>query len=347
MKVEMESKDLGYRMLGMEDLDSVAELDRHSGGTSRHGFISKRLANQERHPDAFISMAAMKGSELAGFIFCNIIEGEFGGTERVAVLDSIGVGPGCQGQGVGHQMLDYLITEVRQRGGREIRTQARWNQRGLIDFFASTGFSLAPRLVLECGLEDRINLVQVADDPDELQDSSSAMNRGLSDYALEIDFSDSSGDDRGALSHDRIPVRSLQSVDMDAILRIDRQINDQDRTEYYKRKFSEVLEESGVRVSLVAELDDQVVGFIMARVDYGEFGQTDTVAVFDDLAIAPSARGHHVGPALMDQLLANLQTLRVQVARTEVAWNQFDLNRFLERCGFCPATQLALSQRLD
>jgi len=343
----MDSKALNYRTLGMGDLDPLAELDRQSGGISRHGFIRKRLANQERHPDAFISMAAMSGNELAGFVFCNIIEGEFGGTERMAVLDAVGVEPGFQGQGVGHQMLDNLITEIRERGGRELRTQARWNQRGLIDFFSGTGFSLAPRLVLECELDDRINILQAEGDSEEPQSDSSAMNRGLQDYAMEIDFSDSSGDDSDALSRDRVPVRSLQAEDMNAVLRIDRQINDQDRTEYYRRKFSEVLEESGVRVSLVAELDDQVVGFIMARVDYGEFGQTDTAAVFDHIAIAPSARGQHVGPVLMDQLLANLQTLRVHVARTEVNWNQFDLNRFLERCGFCPAAQLALSQRLD
>lgn len=343
----MDSTALSYRTLGMEDLAPVAELDRQCGGISRHGFIRKRLANQKRHPDAFISMAAIMDGALVGFVFCNIIEGEFGGTERMVVLDAIGVGPNYQGHGVGHQLLDKLIAEVRERGGRELRTQARWNQRGLIDFFASTGFSLATRLVLECGPETRIDILHAGSDSDELQSGSSAMNQGLQDYTVEIDFSDSSGDDFEALSRDKIPVRSLQAEDMDAVLRIDRKINDQDRTEYYRRKFSEVLEESGVRISLVAELDDQVVGFIMARVDYGEFGQTDTAAVFDHIAVAPSARGHHVGPALMDQLLANLRTLRVQVVRTEVEWNQFDLNHFLERCGFRPAAQLALSQRLD
>ena len=343
----MGSKTISYRILETGDLDPVVELDRKSGGTSRHGFISKRLACQERHPDAFISLAALIDGALAGFMFCHLIEGEFGGTERMAVLDAIGVDPDYQGHGVGHQMLDHLIAEVRNRGGHELRTQARWNQRGLIDFFSSTGFSLAPRLVLECGPGTRIDTLHATADLDEPQSESSAMNRGLQDYAIEIDFSDSSGDDFEALSRDRIPLRSLQAEDMDAVLRIDRKITGQDRSEYFRRKFAEALEESGVRISLVAELDDQVVGFIMARVDYGEFGQTDTVAVFDNIAIAPSARGHHVGPALMEQLLVNLRTLRVDTARTEVDWNHFELNRFLDRCGFCPAEQLALSRRID
>lgn len=347
MEAAMGSKTLSYRMLGIEDLDAVAELDRQSGGVSRHGFISNRLASQERHPDAFVSMAALVDDVLAGFAFCHIIEGEFGGTERMAVLDAIGVDPDHQAHGMGHKMLDNLISELRECGARELRTQASWNQRGLVDFFSSTGFSMAPRLVLECGPDTHTSIRKPGDDSDEIQTGSSAMNRGLQDHAVEIDFSDSSGDDFEALSRDKVPIRSLQAEDINAVLSIDWKITGQDRGEYFRRKFSEVLEESGVRISLVAELDDQVVGFIMARVDYGEFGRTDTIAVIDNIAIAPAAKGQHVGSALMDQLLANLRTLRVQAARTEVEWNRFDLNNFLERCGFYPSPHLALSQRFD
>ncbi len=343
----MSNETLSYRNLGMEDLASVAELDRRIGGVSRDGFIRKRLASQERHPEAFISIAALTSDALVGFVFCHIIEGEFGGTERMAVLDAMGVDPERQDSGYGHQMLDHLIAEVRERGGLELRTQAAWNQRGLVEFFSSTGFSLAPRLILECGPGAGNDILADEYDSGDTSHVSSAMNYGVQDQGVEVDFSDSSGDDFEALSRDRIPIRSLQADDIEAVLRIDRQITGHDRSEYYRRKFSEVLEESGVRISLVAELDDQVVGFIMARVDYGEFGRTDTVAVIDDIAIAKSARGQRVGPALMDQLLANLRTLRVQAARTEVEWNRFDMTRFLERCGFRPAAQLALSQRFE
>ncbi len=343
----MSNKKPGFRMLGIDDLDLVADIDRRSGGISRHGFIRKRLLSQKVHPDAFVSMAATSGDTLTGIVFCHIIDGEFGGRERVAVLDAIGVDPNCQGGGLGHQMLRNLIAELNQRGGRELKTQARWNQRGLIDFFSNAGFTLAPRMVLECGTDAEADILRTGDDPDELYRSTSAVNRGMQNPDVEIDFSDSSADDFAALSRDRIPVRSLRDNDLNAIIRIDRKINGQDRADYFQRKFSEVLEESGVRISLVAEIDDEVAGFIMARVDYGEFGRTSTVAVFDNIAITPSARGRRVGTALMGQLLANLRTLRVQVARTEVAWNQFELNGFLDRCGFFPAAQLSLSQRIN
>ena len=129
----------------------------------------------------------------------------------------------------------------------------------------------------------------------------------MNENAVELDFSDSSGDDCEALARDKVPVRSLQAEDFSAVLRIDRQVTGQQRREYYQRKFAEVLEESGVRISLVAELDEQIVGFIMARVDYGEFGQTDTVAVFDSIGVAPSARGQQVCLFLKSQILAKLR----------------------------------------
>ncbi|MGZ9112242.1 MAG: GNAT family N-acetyltransferase, partial [Rhodoplanes sp.] len=58
-------------------------------------------------------------------------------------------------------------------------------------------------------------------------------------------------------------------------------------TPYYQRKVEEVLQESGVRVSLVAEIDDHPVGFIMARVDFGEFGRTEPEAVMDTVGVHP------------------------------------------------------------
>jgi GNAT superfamily N-acetyltransferase len=142
-----------YPSLSVNDLDRIVSIDRRTSGTSRRGFVEKRLAAQELHPDAFVSMGALLDEELVGFTFCHIIEGEFGGTELVAVLDAIGVVPDRQSEGIGYAMLGELDRRVRERGCRELRTQARWNQRGLLDFFSRTGFSLAPRLVLECSTD--------------------------------------------------------------------------------------------------------------------------------------------------------------------------------------------------
>jgi len=156
-----------------------------------------------------------------------------------------------------------------------------------------------------------------------------------------------SGDDFEPLARDDIPVRSLRRDDLPSIVRIDRRITGSDRGDYYRRKLDEAIDESGIRVSLAAEIDDHVVGFIMARVDYGEFGQTATTAVIDTLAVHPDFAGQQVGSALVSQLLSNLDSLRVETVRTLVAWDDFGLAGFLDRCGFVPAQRLALRLPLN
>ncbi len=160
------------------------------------------------------------------------------------------------------------------------------------------------------------------------------------------DFDTPGPDDVEAPARHRVPVRSLAEGDLDAIARIDKRITARDRAGYLRRKLDQAINESGVRVSLVAEIDGQVVGFIMARVDYGEFGQAATTAVIDTLGVDPGFQGRDVGQALMSQLLTNLAYLRVDTVRTELEWSDFGLNRFLHRCGFRMAQRLAFSRRL-
>lgn len=177
--------------------------------------------------------------------------------------------------------------------------------------------------------------------------SSGVPTRVTEEDSVELDYSTSAGDGVPSLARDRLFLRSLREDDRDAIVKIDRRITSRDRCAYLDRKLSEALYESGIRLSLVAEVDGQVAGFIMARVDYGEFGQTDTTAIIDTLGVDPEHRGEHIGTALMSQLLGNLTSLRVDVVRTEVAWRDVELNRFLSQCGFRPAQQLVLAKPID
>lgn len=164
---------------------------------------------------------------------------------------------------------------------------------------------------------------------------------------LEIDYSVPVEDDVHALHCDRIPVRSMKESDLGALIAIDRRVTGQDRTPYYQRKMEEVLRESGVRVSLVAEIDGHPVGFIMARVDFGEFGRTEPEAVMDTIGVDPDYGHRGVALALMSQLMANLATLRIDRVRTQLDWNDVTLIAFLDRCGFTPAQRIAFVREID
>jgi predicted N-acetyltransferase YhbS len=164
--------------------------------------------------------------------------------------------------------------------------------------------------------------------------------------AAEVNYGGAPAADYGPLARDKIPVRSLVEGDLRALVSIDRRITGRDRTAYFQRKLSDVLTESDVRVSLVAELDGGPVGFIMARVDLGEYGQVETTAVIDTIGVDPDYRNRGVGRALISQLFTNLGTLRVEKVRTEVDWKDHDLLAYLGRNGFLPAQQLCFDQPL-
>ncbi|MBI4366143.1 MAG: GNAT family N-acetyltransferase [Deltaproteobacteria bacterium] len=164
--------------------------------------------------------------------------------------------------------------------------------------------------------------------------------------AAEVNHSGPPATDFGPLARDRIPVRSMAEGDLRALVAIDRRITGRDRAEFFKRKLADALTESDVCVSLVAELDAVAVGFIMARVDLGEFGRVETTAVIDTIGVDPDYRNRGVGRALVSQLLANLGTLRVENVRTEVDWQDRDLLAYLDRSGFLPAQRLCFDQPL-
>ena len=164
--------------------------------------------------------------------------------------------------------------------------------------------------------------------------------------AAEVSYGGKPAADFGPLARDKIPVRSMTESDLRALVAIDRRITGRDRAAYFQRKLADALTESDVCVSLVAELDGGPVGFIMARVDLGEFGHVETTAVIDTIGVDPDYQNKGVGRALVSQLLTNLGTLRVEKVRTEVDWQDHDLLAYLDRNGFLPAQQLCFDQPL-
>lgn len=141
---------------------------------------------------------------------------------------------------------------------------------------------------------------------------------------------------------DRIVVRRLRPSDLEPVIAIDSRLIGRRRDEYFKLKLEMARNETGVEVSLAAELDDLFVGFLIARVYYGEFGVAEPAAVLEVLGVHPDFRGKGVGYALIAQLTTNLLGLGVRRVSTEVAWGDHDLMAFLDRVGFSPAPRFCL-----
>lgn len=141
-------------------------------------------------------------------------------------------------------------------------------------------------------------------------------------------------------------IRALSTSDLGDIVRIDARVVGRPRPKFLEAKLGRALNE-GVQMSLCAEVDGHVVGFLMGQVFYGEFGQAEPVASIDTLGVDPDYWKRGVGRALWNQFAANLKALRIVKIHTQVDWTNWSLLRFLEKVGFMPAPRLCLERTLD
>ncbi len=148
-------------------------------------------------------------------------------------------------------------------------------------------------------------------------------------------------------ARDQVLVRNLQPGDRESIIAIDAASVGRRREQFLDLKLGQAVADTGIAMSLVAEIDAHVVGFVLARVYYGEFGVMEPAAVLDVIGVDPGFRGRHVAAALIDQLRTNLLGLGIPRLQTEVPWDNSDLLTFFQREGFVMAQRVCLDLDLE
>jgi ribosomal protein S18 acetylase RimI-like enzyme len=317
------------RRLSPDDLDGAVAIDREIVGHSRRGYFEKRLAAALRDPDGHMQFAIDGPDGLEAAVLARVQSGEFGREAPAVMLEVIDVAPDQQHLGHGAALLAALEAEMRQRGIAELQTAIAWTDHVMAKFFAAGGFAKAPRHIIAVAVDPARAAMALSDDSDDDDDHDD----------------DDRADNLKALPRDRIDVASLTEQDLDALVVIDSKLTGRDRRPYMMAKLNEALVDSGIRISLAARSDGIVAGFIMARLDFGDFGRTDAVAVIDTIGVHPDFAGHGIAHALLSQLLVNLNGLRVESAETTIALDDFELLGFLYRSGFQPTQRIALAKQ--
>ena len=332
------TEPLAVRALAPADLAQVVVIDAAIEGRSRRGYVERRLAAARREPALHAQFAAVDGRGLAGHMLARVLEGEFGRGERSLRLELVGVRPDARRHGVSTRLFAALAHWARRHAVCDVHTQAAWNDAAILRWLDRTGFRLAPGIVVDCAVgggayrperDDAIAL-PVGDGP-----------------GHEISFGAASGNDFERLARDTADVRSMTPADLANIVRIDRGITGRDRGAYLQAKLAEALDDSGLRVSLAARRDGVNVGYLMARLDRGDFGRTEPVAVIDTLGVDRDYARRGVGRALLSQLFANLGALRVERVETVVPARDLALLGFLYSVGFAPSQRLPFVRRLE
>jgi len=138
-------------------------------------------------------------------------------------------------------------------------------------------------------------------------------------------------------------LRVLKQSDLDAIVAIDAVATKQERREYYERKIASILNKNAnINCSIVCEINDRIVGFVMGYVFFGEFGISETTATIDTLGVLPEFQKHGVASEMLDQFMMNMKVAGVEKVYTLVSWDDFALEKFFARQKFVPSKRVNL-----
>jgi predicted N-acetyltransferase YhbS len=132
---------------------------------------------------------------------------------------------------------------------------------------------------------------------------------------------------------ENVKIRPLKKADLEIIVEIDRRVLGDKRTDYWVRKL-ERMDDKSSQVSLVAEVEGNVVGFILGDVSGWEFGVPDTIGWIDTIGVDPIYQKKGLATALAQELINKLKTIGVKTIYTLVSWNDWDLLQFFHAMGF-------------
>jgi len=329
---------ISIRPLARLDLDAVVAIDAAIEGRPRRAYFERRLRAALNEPALHSQFAASDDRGLAGYILARVLEGEFGESERALRLEVVGARADLLGHGVGSRLIEALGTWGRRHGITRIGTVAAWNDHRMVAWLDRQGFALARNHVVDCAVHGGA-YAPARDDVVSLPIGAGP--------AHEVAYDGGEGNDFERLARDNADVRAMRPEDLADIARIDRDITGRNREEYVRHKLNETMVDSAIRVSLTASVDGIVAGYLMARVDLGDFGRTDPTAIIDTIGVDPGYAHRGVGHALLSQLFVNLGALRIERVETIVAPRDLGLLGFLYDTGFAPAQRLAFTRQLD
>jgi len=128
---------------------------------------------------------------------------------------------------------------------------------------------------------------------------------------------------------------------MPAVVEIDTMAHESPRFEYLQSKLV-------TGMSMVAEMDTKIVGFVMGTINRGEYGIPEKVATIDTVGVHPEFQQAGVGRILIEEFVAHTRQAGAQRIRTLVDWSrQWDLMGYFRSSGFTPAgSSIVLERRI-
>jgi len=140
-------------------------------------------------------------------------------------------------------------------------------------------------------------------------------------------------------------IRTMSSKDLQGITEIDEKVLGQSRPEYWEKKLAKVEQQSPV-ASMVAEMDQKVVGFIIGDASGWGYGAPKSIGWIDTIGIDPDYQRRGIADMLMVEMINNLKRLGVDTINTFVNWRDWTLLQFFDASGFQRGSMINLELKI-
>jgi ribosomal protein S18 acetylase RimI-like enzyme len=128
------------------DLDDIVRIDRRITGRDRRGYMEHKLAEAMHDSAIRVSLTARLDGIVAGFLMASVDLGDYGRTEPVAVIDTIGVDSDYAHRGIGHALMSQLFVNLGALRVERIETVVAPQDFALLGFLYDVGFAPSQRL---------------------------------------------------------------------------------------------------------------------------------------------------------------------------------------------------------
>jgi GNAT superfamily N-acetyltransferase len=150
-----------------------------------------------------------------------------------------------------------------------------------------------------------------------------------------------------------VKIRPLDLENIKDIVRIEKRIEErlgiinEERIEYLREATRYNIERSDPMMSLGAELEGNIVGFIIGEIRIWEFGIGEKTGWIRILGVDPDFQRRGIGRKLGEALLEHFERRGIQRVRTMAEWYTGDLISFFRSLGFNMLNMIPLEKELN
>ncbi len=145
----MNESTIHIRLMQAGDFEAVVGIDEKVLKAARPEYyelkFEKLFKSREYLPTSLVAEQA--DGAVVGFVMGELYMGEYGIAGEGAALDSIGVDPDCQQQGIGERLINEFMDHLGDLGVRKVNTLVDRSDARLMHFFEANRFSPSKTII--------------------------------------------------------------------------------------------------------------------------------------------------------------------------------------------------------